>query len=278
VVPVGVVIRVAVSTVAAIVIVGCLALLAVILAAEDRVERYTSGTPPVQFYRELDASLLDDYSLVYGVAHNSGNSLSTVRAAVRASADIVEIDVVMTGGKLYAGHDSPLPFIGKWLYRGPQLAEIWNEAAAVPVTKLDLKETSPSYLESVARFLESNDDGRAVAISSRSPEVLMFFEARVPHATRLLSIGDEATFERLRAGGTVLYAIDGVTVRHTLLDEARMSWLKETGMVVLAWTVNDAARMNELVHLGVDAITSDNLAILELLGGQERGGDVFVRR
>jgi hypothetical protein len=35
--------------------------------------------------------------------------------------------------------------------------------------------------------------------------------------------------------------------------------------------------MNELVKLGVDGITTDNLAIIELLGGQERDETLLSR-
>ena len=35
--------------------------------------------------------------------------------------------------------------------------------------------------------------------------------------------------------------------------------------MVIAWTVNDLARVNLLVEMGVAGITTDNLAILELI-------------
>jgi len=56
------------------------------------------------------------------------------------------------------------------------------------------------------------------------------------------------------------------------------TWLKGEQVYVLAWTVNDLTRVNELVRLGVDAMTTDNLAIMELLGGQRRGERLLVRR
>jgi len=36
-------------------------------------------------------------------------------------------------------------------------------------------------------------------------------------------------------------------------------------LLILAWTVNDSQRLNELVRLGVDGITTANLAILQAL-------------
>jgi glycerophosphoryl diester phosphodiesterase len=37
-------------------------------------------------------------------------------------------------------------------------------------------------------------------------------------------------------------------------------------LLILAWTVNDSQRLNQLVRLHVDGITTANLAILRTLG------------
>ena len=60
----------------------------------------------------------------------------------------------------------------------------------------------------------------------------------------------------------------GITVRESLVNFEMMSWLDERDIRAFAWTVNDIQRVNELVGLGVAGITTDNLAILSLLGGQ----------
>ena len=88
---------------------------------------------------------------------------------------------------------------------------------------------------------------------------------------------DPARFRALQADPTLVALVDGVTIRQDLLDEPTVDWLNERGLTALAWTVNDLTRVNELVRLGVDAITTDNLAIMELLGGQRRGEAPLVR-
>ncbi len=45
-----------------------------------------------------------------------------------------------------------------------------------------------------------------------------------------------------------------------------VAWLRQHKLLVLAWTVNDGQRFNELVRLGVNGITTANLAILRALG------------
>jgi glycerophosphoryl diester phosphodiesterase len=42
-------------------------------------------------------------------------------------------------------------------------------------------------------------------------------------------------------------------------------WAHRHKLLILAWTVNDSQRLNELVRLGVDGITTANLAILQAL-------------
>ncbi|GAB4332548.1 MAG: hypothetical protein Kow0010_18540 [Dehalococcoidia bacterium] len=246
------------------------AALVFLVAFSDHAERYLSGVQPYQFLGKLDADLLDDYGQVFGVAHNSGDSVDATRKAHRNGADVIEIDVISIGSALYAGHDRPLPFVGSHVFRGPRLEVVWAVARDAEVIKLDLKETSPAYVDRVIRFLEAQDE-HPVIVSSRSVDVLARFEAGYPRAVRLLSVKAHLALALLQDDERALAVIDGVTVRHTLLDEASAGWLKERGYLILAWTVNDLGRVNELVQLGVDAITTENLAILRLLGDNRTG-------
>jgi glycerophosphoryl diester phosphodiesterase len=51
-----------------------------------------------------------------------------------------------------------------------------------------------------------------------------------------------------------------------LVDANLVGWVHEHGLLILAWTVNDSQRLNQLVRLGVDSVTTANLAILRALG------------
>jgi hypothetical protein len=62
-----------------------------------------------------------------------------------------------------------------------------------------------------------------------------------------------------------------VSIRQSLLNTDSASQLRDLELIIVAWTVNDLTRVNELVRLGVDGITTDNLAIMKLLGGQRKG-------
>jgi glycerophosphoryl diester phosphodiesterase len=50
-----------------------------------------------------------------------------------------------------------------------------------------------------------------------------------------------------------------------LVDRNLVTWVHAHKLVILAWTVNDSERFNQLVRLGVDGITTANLAILRAL-------------
>jgi glycerophosphoryl diester phosphodiesterase len=109
-----------------------------------------------------------------------------------------------------------------------------------------------------------------VLIGTGSVRALRTLRDETPWAIRLLSVGNAGQLEQLKRNRQVLDLIDGVTIRHTLVAPAA-GWLEEQGLIVLAWTVNSVRLLNELVRMGVDAVTTDNLAILELLGGGRQG-------
>jgi glycerophosphoryl diester phosphodiesterase len=136
---------------------------------------------------------------------------------------------------------------------------------------LDLKDTSPDYVDLVARFLNSRSPGRDVIVGSRSVDVLHTLSGQAPEAILLLSVSDAGTFEDLQANTALQDAIDGVTIRESLLDVDMAYWLENQNLLIIAWTVNDIQRVNELVQLGVDGITTDNLALITLLGTQQPG-------
>ena len=259
-----------VVVVAGLVIVGCLIVLGVLIADPGRGEEWTTGLRPVNFYRELDAELLDDYVGTLAVAHNSGDSVEATLTALGRGADVIEVDVVAIDGRLYASHGMPVNWIGNSFFRGPSLERIFIASAAADAIKLDLKSNSPEFRELLLRFLAARSGQRRVIVVSSDPSMLQLLATHEPEVLRLLSVGNEGGFRVLEEHPELATLIDGVSVRHTLIDEKRAAWLEERDVLTLAWTVNDLERVNELVMLGVDAITTDNLAIMTLLGGQER--------
>ena len=257
--------------VASLAVIGvCLLVLWVLVADSQRGEGWTSGLRPVQYYDELEADLLDDYANTFAVAHNSGDTVDSTLEALFYGADVIEVDVVSLDGRLYAAHDSPLMWIGDNVFRGPLLQRIWIASAGAEAIKLDLKENSPEFLDLLLEFLEVRRGQRMVMIASGDIDLLRAVAEREPGVLRIYSPGTGAQLRRLEEDPGVLEVIHGVSLRHGLIDEERAAWLQEHRLLTIAWTVNDLELVNELVLLGVDAITTDNLAIMRLLGNLER--------
>ncbi|MGN6485318.1 MAG: glycerophosphodiester phosphodiesterase [Thermomicrobiales bacterium] len=263
--------RVGIAILASLVIAGSLYLVGLFLVAPGRGEEWTVGRRPNQFYSELnhDRQIFSDatYASVLGVAHNSGGSIEATLEALVAGADVIEADVAAVDGPLYVAHDPPLPFIGPRWFRGPRLDRVWAATYGADAVMLDLKESSSPYLDLVVDFLEVRQRTRQVIISTRSPQALQRLHRDLPDVTLLLSVPDTATLRALQGNASLLAVVDGISVRHTVLEEENAAWLEERHLLTFAWTVNDMDRVNELMRLGVDGITSDNLAIVSLLGG-----------
>jgi glycerophosphoryl diester phosphodiesterase len=256
---------------ACLVITSCLYLVAHFLLDPNGAEGWTVGRRPTQFLGVIDHEdrVFNDpaYGAVFGVAHNSGGSVEATLEGLIHGADIIEVDVVAVDGVLYSAHDPPLPFIGERWFRGPRLDRIWAASSGADAVALDLKEDSPEFVRLLTEFLEFRTAQRPVIISSRSAPVLETLHQQVPEAVLLMSVPDTPGLEAVVSNDRLLAVIDGVTIRHTVLTDENAAWLNEHQLLIFAWTVDDLRRANELIRMGVDGITSDNLALVSLFGG-----------
>jgi len=239
-----------------------------VIVAWPHAQRYTGAAPPAQFYQkvQLEPALDRDYKHVLGVAHNAGNNLGTLATALRYGADVIEIDVISARGRLVAGRDQPLPRLARQVFQGPTLTEAWDHAAAAHVVKLDLKQSDLRFLDELVAFLAPRAKSRRVMISSRDAGALLYLHSRLPDVTMLFSVAGPDAVHQLQSDPALQKAIGGVSVFQGLVDANLVAWLHQHKLLILAWTVNDSQRFNELVRLGVDGITTGNLAILQALG------------
>ncbi len=235
--------------------------------------RNTVGIAPELFYRDLRGDLLEDYEDVFAVAHNAGDRLGATQAAIAYGADIIEIDVISVGGVLYAAHDEPGPILGTILtFNGPTLDLIWGEAMQTGIVKFDLKESTPAFIQLVISFVKQRTDNAAVQviISTRSQAALAALRPALPAAILLYSVGSFDALRAMRDNEQLLSLIDGVTIQAGLVNPDNVAWMKSLRLLIFAWTVNQLDVANELVQMGVNAITTDNFAIMELLGTSGR--------
>jgi glycerophosphoryl diester phosphodiesterase len=243
------------------------ALVAAAIVAWPYVQLYTGAAPPAQFYQKVqpEPALAQDYPRVLGVAHNAGNNLRTLATAERYGADAIEIDVISARGQLVAGRDQPWPWLARQLFRGPTLAEAWDRAAAADIVKLDLKQTDRGFLDDLVAFLAPRAKPRRLMISSGDQGALLYLHSRLPDVTLLFTLAGPDAVHQLQSDPALQKAIGGVSAFQGLVDANLVAWVHQHKLLILAWTVNDSPRLNQLVRLGVDGITTANLAILRAL-------------
>jgi hypothetical protein len=239
-------------------------------------ERYTSGGP-VQVSSWNVGERAAGYGRVVAIAHNAGDSPITTQRALASGASYVEIDVVYENGVLYAAHARPQGTVRDlaWALAPPvTLLQAWRYSAKAAGIELDIKETSPVALQQIVDFLDREWRGSPLMLASKDPSVLALMAEKVPGAFRLLSIDTPAALTAFEGGGGPAARPDGVTVRESLLNADSMKLFKAQGLVVLAWTVDDPARFDQLVDLGIDGVATNNLAITERL---KKGSLVWSR-
>jgi len=248
-------------------VLGIVVVLSVALAAAawPYLQSYVGVRPPDQFYAQLDQALAKPDAPVLGIAHNAGNNPATTAAALQYGADVIEIDVISARGRLVAGRDQPLPRLAGRTFRGYTLAEMWERAAPADIIKLDLKQTDRGFLDALVGFLTPLARLHKVMISTGDQAAVSYLHAVLPSVTLLFSIGWPDELTALRGNPDLVRDIGGVSVFQGLVDSGLVSWMHQRRLLVLAWTVNDGQRLNELIRLGIDGVTTANLAILQAL-------------
>ena len=111
-------------------------------------------------------------------------------------------------------------------------------------------------------FVAPRASSRRMMISSDDQEALLYLHTRLPDVTLLFSVNRPDALHQLQSDPTLQQAIGGASVFQGMVDANLVTWARRHKLLVLAWTVNDSQRLNELVRLGVHGITTANLAIL----------------
>jgi glycerophosphoryl diester phosphodiesterase len=211
------------------------------------------------------------------------NSLEAFAAAVAAGADLVELDV---GEGLVVGHPRR---------RGAETLRLDEALAALAATgvgvQLDLKLTGRE--REIAAAVARHGLGARVLVSSTRPRSLRRLAGEAPELPRALAYPHDrlgvaalpwprpVVRASVAAAGPLTAAwlprllararAGAVALHHALVTPALVRGLHEGRAALIAWTVNDPARIAELARLGVDAITSDDprmaLGVLATLDG-----------
>ena len=152
-------------------------------------------------------------------------------------------------------------------FRGQTLASAWQHAAAAATIKLDLQQTGRGLLDPLVKFLDEHP-GHSVMVSTRDAAAIEYLRPRLSAATTLLfSVAFPKAVTQIQSDGALTRAVGGISVFQGLVDTNLVRWAHQRNLLVLVWTVNDAKGLNRQLQMGVDGITTANLAILQALSG-----------
>jgi len=215
------------------------------------------------------------------------NSLEGFAAAVGAGADLVEFDIDRGAddSALVIGHPG-VAATGAALELDDALAYLASQSIGVHV---DLKLVGAE--REIAAAVRAHGLGERTLVSSTWARSLRRLAAEAPELTRAISyprdrygasgiawprpvVHASATALRCAMGvraPLLLAAADGnaLSLHHALVSPAVVRRAHRRGSAVIAWTVNDPDRVEELARARVDAIVSDDpqmaLAVLATL-------------
>ena len=205
------------------------------------------------------------------VAHRAGNNLHALELALDAGVDAIECDFWHDRGRLTLRHERKLPalpvFYDKWILRWQMghlnLPDLLREINFRAQLFLDIKSASPAAAHAVLDLYHDHESMMPPAIvSSQVWGLLDRIAAAGTDMRTCYSIGAKGQIEAILRRAEVDPVPHGVSIRHTLLSPEVVARLHGAGLRVYAWTVNTAHRAAELRAWGVDAVISDELAVL----------------
>jgi hypothetical protein len=222
------------------------------------------GQRQIQFYTPYSGATPIYLPPVLLVSHNAGDHRDTAVRALSHNAAGIEIDVRYVDGVLYATHSAPASFMPKRAWQVPRLRGAWEYSAGAEVLKLDLKSTGEHALASLVRFIQARPSDQQILFVSGDQGALAYLDAQLPETVQILSLATGRDIDELLEHDDRVSGVDGVSVPHWALTPERIAELKVRGYFIDAWTVNDVDRLVELTTMGVDAITTDNLAFFAM--------------
>lgn len=208
------------------------------------------------------------------------NTLAAFRRALVRRVDGIELDVQVTrDGVPVVFHDADLfrltgvrgPVssrtwreLKKLRVRGrepiPRLADVLRLTRRRIVVQVELKAGGP--VAPVVGAIQSARAGAWVILASFSPRLVREARRLAPTVPRMLISAGRRTPAALARQLATLGA-SGLSVDHRVVRRAAgLRYYQSRGYAVWCWTVNDARRMRQLAGWGIDAILSDNPALL----------------
>ncbi|MEE9414014.1 MAG: glycerophosphodiester phosphodiesterase [Acidimicrobiales bacterium] len=208
-------------------------------------------------------------------ASHPQNTLEAFRAAAAQGADWVELDVRLTAdGTLAIHHDPHLPD-GREIFEltrselpesVPALAESLEACAGMGIN-IEIKNEPAERGFDPTRSLAAPTLEVALAICEPESLLVSSFDFEMVGAVRALDVPVKTAMlysDPTPTDELIRVALDGghsaLNSHDPLVDAAFVEAVHDAGLAVNVWTVDDPARITELVAMGVDGIVTNNPA------------------
>lgn len=209
------------------------------------------------------------------VAHRTPATRAGCAQVAAAGATVFEADVqVDNDGAVVVTHYLPFGVGGRferdnWRIRwhtgrtrDRRLGDVTDIVPADRLVLLDLKERRPDRRATlVAALIDSVADRSRFRVCGHPEEDVAALRSAGFRTWR--SVGNGRHLAAVLAEGRL--PDDAVTIRHSLLNAGVLDRLHGRVPEVVAWTVNSAGRARHLHALGVDGVTTDSTAVIQLL-------------
>lgn len=208
------------------------------------------------------------------VAHKCVGGADAIERVMQAGANAFEVDVHGGPHGPRLSHFAPVLHVPGWLERDgwsfrlagraaqdPLLDRVLGELPAGARVLLDLKEELPGRRRSLnAALLQRAAPGLAVT-TGNVKDVDIFGEAGFETWRTLANRREVTAYLAGRPPGG-----ERLTVNHEALTRTLVRRLvDEATATLVAWTVNDPGRADELVSWGVQGVTTDSTAVMQSL-------------
>ena len=230
------------------------------------------------------------------IAHAYGNSRRALQRALEAPIDIVELDMWPRGARIDVRHDrrlDPFPLlvdrrmkgharaplsvrICKGYYIRPdigvmELEEVLDAVKGQRRLLLDAKgefgaTRTADFAQAIAERIAQHHASDWVSVCGQFWPVLDRLREMAPDVDVRYSIQHAFQWEKFLTMLDKPGLVPQVCIEHRFLGEARARFIKEHGINIYCWTVDDPVEAARLVEAGVDGIISNDLSLLASLG------------
>jgi glycerophosphoryl diester phosphodiesterase len=205
---------------------------------------------------EMDARVAADGAIV--VIHDATVDRTTDGIGPVAALTLAELRRLDAGYRWSPDGGRSFPYRGRGL-RVPALEEVLERVPSVRMV-VEMKQFEPPSAAALCALVRRSGMQRKVLVASFAAGALRAFRGACPEVATSMSAFEARLFVTLRGLYTPAAAAlqlpdrmgDTVLVTPEMIALARGHNVK-----VHAWTVNDEARLRELVHLGIDGIMTD---------------------